>query len=390
MQVYKTFLKIAKKRFPSVILYFVIFLILAVIMSFNAESEANAYFQSSSVSMCIIDHDQSTSSTALYDYMDSLHTLVSFESYDTQTLQDNLFYEQISYVLTIPKGFEEQLLNGRYDNLVQTSQRPGQTKGYFIDQQIDHYLKALSSYLVGGESLDNAIIATNQSLTEVPLATSISFDDNATKKDTKMFYFFQYMPYVLLMILFMGLSPIIITFRKKDLGNRIQCSALHARSKNIQIGLGCITYSFLIWIIFILLAILLYGPAQIFSSYGLLCMLNSLVFVCITTALTLIIGSFQVNYNALNMISNVVGLGMSFLCGIFVPQWFLGEKLLLFSRFLPAYWYVRITNMLSGFSGETVSMNTYWSCIGIQCLFFLVFFFIYLAINRQQKKIALV
>ena len=86
------------------------------------------------------------------------------------------------------------------------------------------------------------------------------------------------------------------------------------------------------------------------------------------------------------MIANVVGLGMSFLCGIFVPQAILSDNLLQVSRFLPAYWYVRITNMFGSYSAEPFSMNFYWKAIGIQLLFFVAIFAIYLVANKQHKS----
>ena len=95
------------------------------------------------------------------------------------------------------------------------------------------------------------------------------------------------------------------------------------------------------------------------------------------------------NDNALNMVANVIGLGMSFLCGIFVPQWYLGDAVISASRFLPAYWYVRINNMLSGFSDEALSMDTYRMCIGVEVLFLAAIFAVYLAINRQREKTSL-
>ena len=64
------------------------------------------------------------------------------------------------------------------------------------------------------------------------------------------------------------------------------------------------------------------------------------------------------------MIANILGLGMSFLCGIFVPQAFLGNTVLAIGRFLPAYWYVRITNMFGSYANDVFSASTYWMCIG--------------------------
>lgn len=385
MQVYNTFLKIAKAKLPSSIVYFCVFLVLAIIMSSTAAEDTKNQFEVSSVHICIIDKDQSTASHALYDYLTAIHTPVTFDSYDNETLQDNLFYQTISYVMTIPEGFEDALISGEEPKVL-TSKRADSASGYFVDEQIDSYIRALSLSVTGGASITEAVKQTDDAFSSSPEITSLQFDKKSGDADKGMYYFFQYLPYVLIMMLLEGLSPVLMAFRQKDVAARINCSALHTHTKNTQVGLGCITYSLGIWLLFAIISVILYKPSQIFSENGLLCLLNSLVFTLITTALTLLVSSFSMNTNALNMVSNVIGLGMSFLCGIFVPQWYLGDAVISASRFLPAYWYVRITNMLAGFSDEALSMDTYRMCIGVQLLFLVAIFAIYLALNRQREK----
>ena len=89
---------------------------------------------------------------------------------------------------------------------------------------------------------------------------------------------------------------------------------------------------------------------------------------------------------AINIATNIIGLGMSFLCGVFVPQELLSEKVLDVSRFLPAYWYVRTNDMLAGISGEIFSTSSYLTYIGIQLLFAAFLFISYILISRIRYK----
>lgn len=378
------FFKVARKKLPSALIYVFIFLVLIILMSNTGSSDSR--FQITSVNICIIDKDQSMASQGLSDYLTGMHELVELDSYDNETLQDNLFYQTISYVLTIPKGFEAALTSGITDGLVQTSKRQDSASGYFVDQQVDSYLRSLSLYLTGGATLEEAIASTRNTIAEEPEVTSVFFGKKTGDGQSAMYYFFQYFPYVIIMILIEGLSPILMAFHKKDVEDRIRCSSMPSNRRNIQIGLGCATYSMGVWVIFLLISIVMYGPAHIFSANGLLCILNTLVFLLISSAITLFISTFSIKGNVLSMVSNVIGLGMSFLCGIFVPQWLLGETVLAVSRFLPAYWYIRILNMLSGFSGDPFSMHTYWSCIGVELLFLFAIFAAYLVANQQRQK----
>lgn len=201
-----------------------------------------------------------------------------------------------------------------------------------------------------------------------------------------MYYFFQYFPYIALMMLLCGLSPVLMEFHKENLSARIRCSALADTRIAAQLGLSCFVYVILLWLAFIVIAACLAEPAQLFSTSGLLGLLNSFVFILIAASIALLLGAFSIDFNIVNMISNILGLGMSFLCGIFVPQSMLGEKVLAIGRFLPAYWNVRIVNMLAPYADDALSMRTYWMCIGIQLLFFVVLFTVYLVVEHRRAR----
>ncbi|MDD6183181.1 MAG: ABC transporter permease [Lachnospiraceae bacterium] len=384
MQTYKTFLKIAKKRLPSCMIYFGIFVVLMFLMSFAANDSNNTQYKAYSLNISILDEDQSETSQALTDYLDSVHDLVPLED-EGETIQDSLFYHKVSYVLTIPKGFEDALLSGDTENLVESSKRKDSAAGFFVDEQIQQYLKTLRIYLASGNSVSEATEKTVAAMENCEDVTTVSFEEEGGESSTTMYYFFQYMPYILLILLILGLAPILITFRKKDLGNRINCSALRQSDKTLQLSLGCVSFCLIVWLLFILIAGIVYRQA-LFSKEGLLLMLNSFVFLLICMAIALLVSTFSPGNNALNMISNVVGLGMSFFCGIFVPQYMLGEQILVVARFLPAYWYIQITDRISGFSDEAFSMGLYWKCIGIQFLFFVAIFALYLVADKQRNQ----
>ena len=384
MQVFKTFAKVAKKKFPNTITYFIVFFVLIVAMSFQADSSSGNQFRVSSVDICLIDEDQSEASQALCNYLSSIHHRVSLDSYDRESLQDNLYYYQIGYVLTIPSGFEERLQSGECKDLVETSKRGDSASGYFVDRQVDAYLNSVATYLAGGFSLQEALDDTNHSLESIPEVHSIRFADTTKSAGTLMYYFFQYLPYVALMILMCGLSPVLMAFHEKKIDARIRCSALANIRISSQLGLACFTYVFFIWIVFLVVASALTGPSQFFSCKGLMCILNSGVFMLVAAAIALLLGAFNLDMNIVNMVSNILALGMSFLCGIFVPQSILGDKVLAIGRFLPAYWNVRVINMLAPFSDDTLSMPTYWMCIGVQLLFFAALFSVYLAVEHRR------
>lgn len=384
MQVYNTFFKIAKKHLTSCITYIGVFIMLLLIMS-NSSDVKDTGFEETSLNICIIDEDNSIASTALTEYLASIHKLVTLSSTDREILQDSLYYGKIDYVLTIPYGFEKKLTEGNTDELVESSKRQDSADGYFADQQVNQYVNTLSIYLAGDSNIEEAIQKTKSSFESTPEVILLNTKKTTNSNADKFYLFFQFTPYILLTMLIVGMAPIIIVFHKKDLESRIYCSAFSINKINIQLTFGCLVYSVIVWFLLLLVAFISYGPDMLFSHNGLLCILNSLVYLLISVAITLFITLFSPNSNVLNMIANVLGLGMSFLCGVFVSQYLLSDRVISVSRFLPTYWYVRINNMLSGASGERYSLHNYLLWLGIEFLFCIALFVLYLVGGKQKK-----
>ena len=70
------------------------------------------------------------------------------------------------------------------------------------------------------------------------------------------------------------------------------------------------------------------------------------------------------------MISQIFGLGMAFISGCFMPQSMLGNGILTVAKFLPAYWYVKANDILSG--ARIGTMRDVWVCFGVEFVFFVL------------------
>ena len=391
MQVYKTFFKIAKKYLSSCIIYFSIFIVLLIAMSKLGTETTNSRFEADTVNFAVIDNDNTTASEALLDYLTGKHELITLDDYSNESLQDYMYYEKIEYVLIIPEGYEANLLSGKTENIISHSMRTDSAKGFFFNQDVNAYLDCLNLYLRADYSLSDALDATKDTIeaTADTKPETITFEEKNNNVAPGMTSYFQYMAYVMMSGLIIAVSPILITFHKRNLQERLACSSTAVRTQSVGIGLGCITYCLAAWLILMVVAMILYKPENMFSETGLMFILNSFVYTIGITLITLIIGSFNLETNALNLISNVLGLGTSFLCGIFVPLWYLSDKVLIFSQFLPTYWYMKNINMISGASGEAFSRATYWNYIGIEVIFIVALFAIFLLANTQRKKKAI-
>lgn len=387
MQVFKTFLKIAKKKFPSVLLYYIIFTVVVIAMSKIGASDHETSFTATKTDIYIIDEDDSTASHALSDYLSSMHNPVTLKDTDTMTLQDALYYQKVDYILTIPEGFEEQLTDSDARDFLPVSMRKDNSNGYFVDQQVTEYLSSVRLFMAGGFSLSEAVTKSSESLSKGNDTTVLKLEEKETDgAQIGLTYFFQYLPYVLINMLLLGMTPILMTFNQKDLGARISCSSLSLKSRNAQITLGCIVFSLFVWLLFILTALFIYGPDTLFSINGLHSLLNSAMVLLFSIALTLLVSTFALKQQSLSMIANVASLGLCFLSGIFVPQYLLGKGVLAVAHFLPTYWYIRLNSMLGGISDEILTTAKYWRFIGIQFGFFVAIFCIYLVSSIPETQ----
>lgn len=384
MQVFKAFLKTAKKSLPMNLIYFFVFTGIALALSHSTADTKNPAFSSVALTVAVIDEDRSDASAALKEYLSGIHHLTEME-YDENALLDRLFYRDLNYVLILPEGFEQKLLAGETE-LFETVQIPGIYSSAFVDQQINTYLKTAKLYLAGNFSLDDALSRTADTLASAANQVHIlGTGQEEASPMREIYYYFQFLPYVIFSMILCGMTPILTTFWEPNLAKRISCSSESLLLRNLQLALGSILYCFGIWILFGLTARIFYGSALL-TQQGILCMANSFFLLPVAISVSLIISCFCPPANTINMLNNIVTLGMSFLCGVFVPQQQLGENVLAVSRFLPFYWYIKNNDLISGFSGTPFQMKLYWKYIGIQALFIGALSAVALVVSKYRQK----
>lgn len=125
-----------------------------------------------------------------------------------------------------------------------------------------------------------------------------------------------------------------------------------------------------------------------FTTHGLIYLINSFIFTICTTALAFLIGNFLNNKDAINGIVNVVALGSSFLCGAFVPQSMLGSSVLKIAHLLPTYYYIKNNELLTTievFNFETLKpliINMF-----IIVIFAIIFMIFTNILSKKKQKI---
>lgn len=242
--------------------------------------------------------------------------------------------------------------------------------------------------LASGYSAEDATVMLKEAMTEESHVTML--DQNGYGGNIPMHaYMYQYMPYIILSILCYVIITIMMSFNNPEVRSRILCTSISSRKYNLQLALGCTVIGLAVWFLCTLLPIILYGKAFLADTNLTYYLTNSFMMSLSALSLAFFVSTFTDKEQLISAVVNVVSLGMSFLCGVFVSMDILGKSVQKIAQFLPVYWYEVANNLLKShntFSGTQI--HTLYTCYGIQLLFALAFLSLALIAGRMRRQTA--
>lgn len=383
MTVFKGVLILIKRNLNMIIMYSLIFSFICVAVQLATGGKGINTFEETSLNIAVIDRDKSKLSEGLKTYLDKKHNLIPVKD-DKKVIQEELFYRNIYYVVTIPEDYQKDYLeNGKQ---LEATKIPGTTSAFFVDQQIQTFLNGVKVLSASGMDIVSAV--------EVSMEAADT-DTKVTLKDKNGYggkiaphtFMFQFMPYIMLAVLGYVAGFIMMNIRKKGLRLRIQCSAISRKKQNAQLVLGFLVMGVGLWALCNFLAILLYGKAYLADANLGYYLMNSFCMMLVALAIAFVIGIVIENEVAINGIVNVASLGLCFTCGVMVPLDVLSDSLKKVSQFLPVYWY-EIVNTIVG-NNKTFTDTQQWNInkgIGIQLLFAVAILGVGMAISKYKEQ----
>lgn len=382
MQVFNCFYKIIKKNIGGLLLYFGIFIGLAILMSNITSGTEMSSFEETKIQMAVIDRDNSELSKALKEYMGARQNLVAMDD-DKEKMQDNLFARKVEYILIIPPHFEEKLKSGE-EVYTENIKVPGSYTGYFADSQVNQYLKSLKTYIAAGYGVTDAAENVEEDLN---IKGQVTLQGDSVKADMpSIYYYLRYIPYALMAVLIYGISPALRAFQNRDLKKRNECGAMTLNQRNKQIMAACVVFSTIVWGVFMIAAVVLYREQLLDGNikYGIL---NTMAFLLVAASIAFMVGMLVRSDNALTALVNIISLGFCFMGGVFVPQEIMSEKVLAFCKFVPSFWYVRVNDLLGESIGITEQIRTdVWLGILVQVGFASVIFALTLVLIKKMRE----
>lgn len=384
MQVFKAFMKLFRKNLGGISIYIVIFMALALGMTMNTKDTETTDFSQTKLTIAVDNKDEGVLGIALVRYFEKNNEIVTVPE-DDEKLLDSIYRRELDYVLYIPSNFSELFLKGERTEILDKKDVPSSVYGTLADSQLNQYLITAGMYVDGGFSLEEAIDFTDK---EYEKEAEVTFyNEESTKVTEGGYYYFRYIPYILICVMIVGLGPVLMVFRKKEIRDRNNCSATSFFRRNIQIIAGSFVVGLMIFILFAGASFLFYTDSMM-TVKGLLSMLNGGVFLLLALCMAYFISQLAKDDNTLNMVSNVLGLGFSFLGGVFVPLDIMGDKVLKVSKFIPTYWYTVTNNKIWDSVQNAAVSKEIAIGMGIQAAFTLALLLIGMVINRMNAKAA--
>lgn len=386
MQVFKLCLKIIKKNLPQMLIYIFVFIgvSLAISAASVSENQKVASFNQEKTNIAFIAEENTPLTKGLQQELTKIANIKELPD-EKESLQDALYFREVSYILRIPKGFSEGFMEGKPVQLQKTAV-PDSISSAYIDLSIDKYLNTARLYVEHMEGLTVESLAESLKA-DLEASTTVELQTKATKplNHTYANYFFNYSSYSLMFILIMGMSAMILVFNDPDLRRRNACSPLSASKVNVQFIYANLAYTFAAWLIMVIFC-LIFNYKNIFNLNTVYFIINSLGFALCGAGISFMIGNLVRSQNAISAISNVYTLGSSFISGVMVPQELLGSSVLKIASFTPTYWFVRANDAIAALTQfDFTHVKDILSYMLIQIGFGLAFFSIALVVGKKNR-----
>ena len=381
MTVFKTLLKILNKNKGIVILYTALLILFGGI-NMNANEKATN-FVAAKPDILIVNRDEEVGITK--DFIKYIK-----ENSNTPTVADNeearndaLFYEDADYIVYIPKNFHKDFMNGKTPEL--EIKRSGDYNSEFAEMIIKRYLGVAETYRNSFDSEEKIIEKTNETLSKNVEANITSKLD--TDSLNRAAFYYSFASYSIMACLIYIICLVLQVFNSEKIRKRTVISSKNYKKHNRELLISNCAYAFIVWLIYVIASFVLLGDTMM-SKHGMLFIINSFVYTINATALSFLIGSLVSNKNAVTGIVNVIAIGSSFLCGVFVPMQYLPQSVKTMAHVLPTYYYVKNNDLISGL--ENFNLEGYRPLIinmGVMVAFTLGFIIVSNIVANKKRKI---
>lgn len=380
MTIFKAFLRILARNAWVLILYSAILIFFSV---FSVQAnDLNLNFESAKPNLYLRNLDtESAFSQSLVQYLTQNNNIVELSDADG-ALDDALFHRQVNYAITIPSGFGANFLANSHPQLI--IQSTGDYNASLAEMSLQRFLTTAESYHLIESSENELIQDIEQTLaTDVSVELATQRDVNGLEQAT---FYYNFLNYPLLVGCIFMICMVMLSFHDEKVSPRIAMGGLRPTQINRILLSANSLFALLLWLAYVGVSFLVAGRVM-WSFAGLCFILNSFVFTICVTALALLLAKLIRSRNAINGVTNVIGLGSSFICGAFVPLAWLPNSVRVIAHVFPSYWYIDANEkikLLEGISWEQLA--PIFLNMGVVIIFTLVFILATNLVSRHRTR----
>src|SRR5690554_5316501 len=206
MRVYKLYFKLLKKAIPTLLVYIGVFLAITIMTTLSSQGNSNDVFQETKVRTAFINHDED--SPLLQGFKSYLGKSTEFIEIDEsqETMQDALFFREVTYILTIPKGFTEDFLNGKDPSFISYTV-PDSATNHNVDMAVNTFLNTARVYRNNIENISaEELVGKIAQDLDIQVVVDLYSEEVDKVDNTRQIYFQNYLVFAILSVLILGIS----------------------------------------------------------------------------------------------------------------------------------------------------------------------------------------
>ena len=387
MAVFNAIIKSLKANVANILVYFSIFALFGNIQARATVTEKEEMFEEVTMTVAVMDKDNSNLSNALVDYLKETQKVVDPKLDDPQVINDNVRFGIYQYAVIIPEGFEDKIQAGELENTIEYIAPGTSTSEYLLTQKINDYVHDVVIYLNSGYTQEEAIEHTHQQMMKLADIKPTVMDKS--EKNHRSFYqgMFTFNGYTLMMLLCICGASSLTYVKDKDVKNRISVSGMHFITRNAATIGAVFTIGFVITTAVV--AVIYFMSSKYSSNKFMYYAIDTYALMFVGLGMAYFICSITSSENLINMITNMIILSMSFLSGVFVDVEFLSATIIKFAHFLPLYWYATAVKFINDTPASQILGKTFGTYLLIEILFAFVFFAAGMIISRKKEQYAI-
>ena len=338
MTVFNAFFKVLKSQIGIIILYTVLLLGFG---GLNVKTnESNINFVADKPDIVIINKDKN--GKLAKNLIKYLEKFTNVKDLNENNLDDALFYRQVNSIIYIPSNYSRDIENKQKVNIdINTT---GDYESSLATMILNRYLSVQDTYINLFNDEESIIWNINNSLNkEIKTDVLSKKDEVSTSRITN---YFNFASYAIVAGIILVLGNILSSFNQINVKKRSIISSTSYIKQNKYLLLSSSIYAILLWIFYILVSIILF-KGDILNEMFIFYIINSFIFTIVALTVAIFLSNLINNKNALSGLVNVIAVGSSFLCGVFVPAKWLPTSVLAVAHILPPYWYVNTNDILA-------------------------------------------